>query len=73
MSPDGPCAEKKRLAVEFSRTAEAYASSVSLLAQQIGVLLRADYEQLHQETETARGEAERARLALESHKAEHGC
>jgi hypothetical protein len=65
----------KRIALRkiYDRTAAAYARSVQDLNRRIGICSRDEYEILRLDSETARTDAEAARIALQTHVAEHQC
>ena len=59
--------------LEYQRTTEVYSAAVAALAKNIGVVSKAEYEQLHRVVEEARHVSAAARERLERHIAEHNC
>ena len=67
------CEQKRRLLADYDAATAAFSGLVSTLNRQIGTSSRAAYEELRRSVDEARVRSEQARLALESHVAQHGC
>jgi hypothetical protein len=67
------CHEKHQLTEEYNIATAAYSQSVSELFASIGVIPKAQYQQLRTATEEARLASADARDQLERHIADHGC
>jgi hypothetical protein len=67
------CRQKMQLMEEYTRETATYSQAVSFQFAKMGVVSKAEYKALQQETEEARQESASARDRLERHIAEHGC
>jgi hypothetical protein len=67
------CPTKTILLAAWLRAAKMYSNAVADLSQHIGVLPKAEYENLSQAAEKARKRAQKAQAALEAHTHAHGC
>jgi hypothetical protein len=67
------CEEKERLLAAYQTATEAFAASVTDLQRTMGTSSLTEYQRLQRVADDARLKSERARLALESHSASHGC
>src|SRR5262249_2098241 len=67
------CPTKTSLLTAWHEAAEEYSEAVAALSRQIGVLSKAEYENLSQAAEKARKQSREARAALEAHMRAHGC
>ena len=67
------CPKRIALLKIYDRTAAAYARSVRELNRRIGICSRDEYDVLRLDSETARTDAEAARIALQTHVAQHHC
>ena len=68
-----PCEERLRLEDQYRARTNEYSRSVDVLQKWLGMLKKQDYKEIREAMERARNGAERAKLALERHVAEHGC
>ena len=67
------CSEKERLVDAYGAAVNEYGRTVNMLKHKLGVLPKAEYEQIRAFSEEARIGCEAAHSALERHVAEHGC
>ena len=67
------CRVKARLILEFESCTQAYSTAVKKLATRMDTMKRERYLALLKRADLARMSCERARAALESHTAAHGC
>jgi hypothetical protein len=67
------CGEKVRLTSEYQAATETFSKSVNELQDRIGTSSKPEYDQLLRVSEEWRVRSEQARLALEQHRAAHGC
>ncbi len=67
------CSERCNLLSEYSETARVYADSVHKMTELIGLGLSSEIDLLRRSCRSAWDAAERARLALSRHEANHGC
>ena len=67
------CVEKQRLLADYKLATEAFAAAVDQLHHLRATSSRDTYEALRLASEEHRISSERARLALETHIASHGC
>ena len=67
------CEEKERLLAAYQRTTEKFSHAVTELHHKIEISSQEEYQRLQRVADEARVHSERARLALESHSAAHGC
>lgn len=67
------CIEKERLMRSYQKAAAAYSDAVTLLQQKMGISPREEYDRMNRAADAARLNTEGARLALEQHRADHGC
>jgi hypothetical protein len=67
------CSEKERLVDAYGTAVNEYGRTVNMLKHKLGVLPKAEYDQIRAFSEEARTGCEAAHLALERHVAEHGC
>jgi hypothetical protein len=67
------CGERKRLLLEYIKTARAFSDAVSYLDSRAGETSEESYEQAESDAEDHRVAVEQARLALDQHTSEHGC
>lgn len=62
-----------RLRYTYQIAAADYSRAVMVLSERSGMMSKADYVQVRDYSEKARGIAEAAREALDRHTAEHAC
>ena len=67
------CEDKARLMEEYGLAADEYSRTVNMLRQSMGILPKAEYDQIRNFIEVARLRSETARLALDRHIRQHGC
>jgi hypothetical protein len=67
------CAEGRTLLAEYIKATKEHARVTKYLAKLAGTTTQSIFSEALTESETARLECERARLAFRSHKAEHEC
>jgi hypothetical protein len=67
------CATKKRLLEEYNKAVALQSESAQCLARRMGTLTREQYNLLLGLDTSSRETAKQALLALEQHRAEHGC
>jgi hypothetical protein len=71
--PAQDCTEKERLHSAYRIAVGDYTRSFDITQAVSGTTHSREYERLRSYVESARLKAEEARMALESHIAEHGC
>lgn len=67
------CPEKLALAEDYEATTSTFSEAVTVLHQKMGTSVKVEYERLSRLADEARLKSESARLALEKHRAAHGC
>jgi hypothetical protein len=67
------CRDKNLLLDSYEESATAYASALSELRHKMGILSRAEYQDLYDRTEKLRMKSREAQEALLRHIDEHGC
>ena len=67
------CSERLRLIVDYRDTTRTYADSVRILTDLVGLSVESDAELLRRACKRAWDAAERARMSLFRHEADHGC
>lgn len=67
------CSERRTLLSGYSDAASAYADSVRKMTDLVGLGLSSEVDLLRRGCRSAWEAAERARLALSRHEANHGC
>ena len=67
------CPEKSALLTAYTRAVEEYGNTVTELNEQMGIVPRSEWLRLHNVADELRQSAESAKLALDTHVAEHGC
>jgi hypothetical protein len=67
------CPEKRRLIETYEAATREFSRTLTVLTRRMGVLLRAEYDDIRAAGERARLRSEQARLELEKHIAEHNC
>ena len=72
-APRKSCPTKSVLYEAWRNVANAYASAVSELLQQISTLPKTEYEKLSHSAENARKRAFEAQASFEAHVSDHGC
>ena len=68
-----PCEEKQALLIEYQKATARYSAAVKHLSARIGVISRAEYDELHRSTERARHASGDALDRLDRHRADHDC
>ena len=69
----GVCPKKEQLLHSYRIAAADYARIVTLLAEQAGVMSKADYIEIRDYSAGARAKVLATRNAMDRHVAEHGC
>jgi len=67
------CDVKVRLAAEYEAATALFSGAVTELQRRVGTSSKEEYDRLGRLANDARVKSEQARLALESHIAEHRC
>ena len=67
------CSERRVLLSDYSEAAGSYADSVRNMTELVGLGLTSEVDLLRRNCRSAWEIAERARLALSRHEANHGC
>lgn len=67
------CSERHLLLSDYSKAAEAYAVSVRRFTDLVGLGLSSEVDVVRRTCRSSWDAAERARLALHRHEANHGC
>jgi hypothetical protein len=67
------CPTKTALIAAWQEATETYSKTVAELSRNIGVISKSEYERLSRAAETARTRALKAKTALDTHTAAHGC
>jgi hypothetical protein len=71
--PHVGCIQKEHLVDEYRRSAQTLLESLTVLHTRMGTVDRDEYERLRRISEQSRMSAERVRLELEQHIADHRC
>jgi hypothetical protein len=67
------CETKAHLVREYETATAAFSEAVAELRRNLGTITKAEYDKLDRASNEARVKSEQARLALETHIAEHQC
>lgn len=67
------CSERRALLSDYSETARVYADSVRKMTELLGLSLGSEVDLLRRNCRSSWEAAERSRLALSRHEANHGC